>query len=988
MKTRIADLSNNNSLIKTNAILSSTADSQYESKIRLALSLLNLDECDYLGESIFFKIPYKRLKSAHLFFQYLRAEFDAEIQYLNYSERADQVQLVLEQAYQVLRQALAQHQQEDDLYSHGLEDISLYQFSRLYRGGAPRLSILVTAEKHDGCEPGFMGIQTRDVLFYLAKKFVDKQERVEFIRQQLKAHVGAARLSSEVIFSLYEQYQSELPEYLVKLDYQAIDAEGIVTPDKKDLKRTSTIKWIAERSGLLAELAVQAYQFSKKRSFFDINTEAVLEVIGNDIAGVFGLQVQEQQLYLDVYPNGFLKFMLKAAWLNDAKRLKVAGDEGNRKYLVSMLEHPIHDVMFVSDKSIVNLSEYLALFAVQGDRDAIGSCAQNKLRIGDRLIGIDFGKAYQGDFSAVIDMRFDFTFNSPEFKNYSIFYDCLRSELMRGVLKVAKLHGEILDPEILKSYGGEFVDEINLIMPHADETIFDDYIGRIQIISNAFSGNSVVEEKNKACCEEMIKRIKKAKENAIKARQILVDKFRPYFTVEANVLNLMQNLEGYWSGETSLRSPDSRVLLRHLRVIDQKVVDWKVDVSGDRYALIASFSTASQAAAAVSAVSILSSENIKLDVSDYQLTISFKKIDLKNVYRLYSAEIVKAKHHLSDYQIQLGIFRKDQCLKTRLSSFEKYQVAANLVIVGSGYQLSFLPVFPAEKIDPIFEQVIKFDLHKMNVEVDSGMNLLVKFPKNDLVAVWGTMVAIHHFYEKQKLIASHADVFNACVNVIKSLYQGASFVCEMDRRNDRVNVEISYLGDGQLQDEIFKKVLLEVAANLEESVVKTVVPNGVHFVFKSHCYSLFNQFLLNELYLVFKRQLASPSDIVQSEIEVDDLSQMKDELRALIASFREVANQKKTISYFAFFTNVTKGYVNSWTPGTSDWLRTELDRKVLDFSNESLMVLRDLLLVRQEHIASFVEDKYVLHRRHLTRALGVIELLCEAMPIPGSSMVR
>lgn len=643
----------------------------------------------------FNRIHTKALKIRHLHYLYMRKEFEIVLNNLaNNNSGAQHIEI--EQA-KALRDVLlnssivAEHIDKYSANSVGLLELDTRSHSNQSLEESSQNStnmsesVISIAPKTSGVEPGFKAFEVEDVMLYVWDKFPEEKyetERLAFI----KSYAADPK-------KIYTAHEAEINMHLVKLTYTHMTTNNKLIPNLEDLRRTGAIKNIQKNLGsAVATVAAYGYQFIKTRSSEKINVEAALEVLANDIARVAGMHVQVQYLYRGVYPNGGVQFKLKAIYLRDVRELGPLkggsnSDNGNYCYRQALFDSNV----YLSDHSIKNFAENLPLLIVQCDRDAIGSKGQNKMRTKDRLIGIDFGHAYSEEQSLLV--RYDFSFNEPKFKNYSVFYDARRSSIMRGLLKIARLHGENIPDDILKSYGHDFYTEIKNIQPHSDETIFTDYINKFAEIANEFNKNSY----DKHCLTEMHEVVKRAQERHIRNRKLLVEQFRSYLNIEKQVIDIAENIEKVFCGRnnTSLRSQDGSVLLQHLRIINSNVCNLKfLTRNDDEYQIQFIFKNGGEAEKALKELNTwlqnYSATNTKFNLNDEFLMVTFKKADLIYINKIFSEEIIKEKFHRVDnklfnqYQLELEIQALIQQLSNYVLSFE---FAKNKDT--QGYQLKF-----------------------------------------------------------------------------------------------------------------------------------------------------------------------------------------------------------------------------------------------------------------------------------------------------------
>jgi hypothetical protein len=484
-------------------------------------------------------------------------------------------------------------------HSKGLSDMDIKNVNYVSKTESSDSSNLLESStikigsKNSGVEPGFQALTDRDIYLELKNKYPQRAERLKEISKLIKEFVGKDKDITK-LHAKFNKDISKLPRYIVKLNHTTITDDGQIIPQDTDLSRSSQIAALNNISPIFGQVGVFFYKNFKTATFEAKNTEAVLEALANDIARVHGLTVQDQVLYPSLYDNGLYRLMLKAVWVEDARDLGgskgncLAGSTTDENYVVKKVVLPRYDITSISDDEIM-LAEHYALLLAQGDRDAIGSKGQNKMRRGNELIGIDFGHAYAGENKIIDLLDHDFYLPPPsetKFKNYSVFYDNKRSDLMRGILILAKLANKTLDEKNLKLYGDEFFDKLQKIKAGDDITVFDDYQRKFQEIASEFEGNK--DDKNANCCKAIALAIITVSEIAKSSRAKLINKFRDYLNTPPQILDLMQNLELLLAGpdNTSLRSPDSTVLLKNLRHNRKRLIKWTA-YSEDNFSLTA-----------------------------------------------------------------------------------------------------------------------------------------------------------------------------------------------------------------------------------------------------------------------------------------------------------------------------------------------------------------------------------------------------------------
>lgn len=505
-------------------------------------------------------------------------------------------------------------------------------------------SIQVTSKKSSGVEPGFKGILLEDLLLQLKKKYPNKTERLACLA---KHQFSAA--------ALYKLLENELPDYLIKLDYDKLKGSENVKPNKADLARSSKIQKIAAVSSVAADVILTGYQYLKTKSTAKVNKEAVIEALSNDVARVHGMKVQDQRLLYGTYEDGRLKLMLKGAWLTNIQELGPlqggkTGSNGN--YMVQKAPPNALNIKYFSNANLGNLGFCYPLFLVQNDYDAIGSQGQNKLHDGKKLIGIDFGHAYAAKNQLISKLDQRFRFQDEKYKNFSVFFDSPRLHMVKGLLVMAKLAGVVLDANIIKAYGEDFYQSLEAIKPGDDKRVFDDYE---QKFAELLQRADLVHRKD---YQEIITGIQQTREYAISARNTLVSKFQRYLSLPPQLIELGENLEklhGCILGNATIRSENGQVLLNHLQVVDaKKLLAWpKIHRAktqdGNNYLLEFEKDKAGQVSALFKTLKQLWPEAEVLEYSGkYILKVSEAKLATLGDY--FNEQKLKQKYFPAEYQ--------------------------------------------------------------------------------------------------------------------------------------------------------------------------------------------------------------------------------------------------------------------------------------------------------------------------------------------------
>lgn len=703
-----------------------------------SLQIAHLFELLDIEQSNFSQIPTIELKRQALQYHLVQKEFDLIGSRFVLGASAEQIKKKLELiklAYEALLQSEEASTVTSSLspYSQGLHQWYLRSIAPdVMPVKGKRHSINFLEAKDDGVEPGYKAFLNQAVHAVLFEKFPNDSDR----QNEIEKHMGD-------VLSVYETYKKDISRYIVKLVHKNISADFNIEPDKDDLKRTKTILGMYELNELIGEFATAIYQKFKTAPVTEKNIEAVLEVIGNDVARVAGLQVQDQGLYPGLYDKyGILKLMLIAKWVDNATTLKPLAGTTNYQYRVNDVLAADGGIKFISNDSIKHFAQYLPLFIIQGDNDAIGSRGQNKIVVDNELIGIDFGHAYHQNI--VNKVRADFSVDDKNFKNYSVFNDAPRSEIVRGLLILAKLKGERLSPKVVNSYGQEFVEKIDQIIPHSDEIIFDDYLSVFQQLKEKFS-NDAAGDYNRQCCEKIIVKIRETKAKAIhEARDAFVSKFNQYLILPKMAVDLLQNMEKVMAGakNTTLRAGDNgEVMLHHLRMLKPAIVDWDTDVNLGLYNFTATFDNVESAIAAGNTLlQYMSAHHAMLNITRVgnSLSVTFDESKLTELSLLFSENRIKHRYHPQDYALYQHYSREIELAK-QMKLLQQFGFDGQLSIVAGKaghYQITFNR--NEVEVDPQFVRSLS---SQFNI-IEINGNSVITFPKSDLIEVIKKISAI------------------------------------------------------------------------------------------------------------------------------------------------------------------------------------------------------------------------------------------------------
>ncbi|KTD21724.1 hypothetical protein [Legionella londiniensis] len=595
----------------------------------------------------------------------------------------------LDKAYQIALEYQSNIKTEEySPYSIGLQDLELrtsYKKKKKLHNASEDLtaSIMMIGNKNSGVEPGFEAGLIEDLVFHLEKVYPDLKERLDYFN-----HFDGD------FKKIYDTHR-ELPKYLVKQDY-TLSESGKITPDVEDLKRANSVQQAYKFHKIYGDIYVAAYKFFKTGTPVEKNCDAVLEALTNDLARVAGMKVQEQTLYESAYETGELKLLLKGKWLSNANILgPLAGGLPNshQNYRVIPLDLHPEGLQYLSNNSISDLAVYYATAIIHGDYDMIGSKGQNKLEINNEFYGIDFGHALRGMNQLVKTLLPNL--HLPEktlkkFKNFSIFYDAPRSELMKGALIYAKLAGVSLPEALLSQYGPEFKKRIDQIEAGAMEKVFADYKKKFEKLKR---NNPIY----RSDCEAILKKIEETREIAFHARQAFLTKLGNAIFYPPKILDILENLEKISMGpeKTALRSPDNTVLLNYVRVNKESdLIPWTFNSIPSGYEFKAVFKSEPDAMNALKALNNFTQCSKKIVGMGRELILTCPKEQLDLLSSQVADEQIKKRFHPKDY-----VHYKQFSLEKKIQEFIKQ----NQIIL-KPIQLSIKLMLPVQK-KPVYQLV-------------------------------------------------------------------------------------------------------------------------------------------------------------------------------------------------------------------------------------------------------------------------------------------
>lgn len=467
-------------------------------------------------------------------------------------------------------------------------------------------------DKPGGVEPGFLGIKIDEALISRFndhygltiqpaefKTYVEKK-----LREDKTAFTEFAKsLSSEC---RAKNTSTNLELWLFKQDYN--DGEKVAPPLDR-LQATNAI----QQSMLPIMVSGRAYEVFRKNSKENENINAVLECLGNEIARLYGMPVQDQRLIFGTYLDGHPKLMTACRWDTQMDMIegKIAGSKEKDEYRGYLVKgevikdeegKPVKDkkgklmFKFETDKtgklcidtSIKNLGEYLALFIAQGDRDVLGSQGQNKGIKNGQLFGFDFGHSYREENPLLKTLNDSFAFIQPtskseKFKNMSVFYDTNMSERMLSMFYMYQLADDAVKNknftsterhkieqaiEAYKEIFPEFKEKITAMQAanNKESEVFNAYIAKFKELA-AKSNNPFEKKQYLIYAQE----VETAKKRAAVATDTMLTIFKNKLQLTPGEVDFCQNVERLLS-TTRETSTDDRVKLTHLRILPEEFI--------------------------------------------------------------------------------------------------------------------------------------------------------------------------------------------------------------------------------------------------------------------------------------------------------------------------------------------------------------------------------------------------------------------------------
>lgn len=508
-----------------------------------------------------------------------------------------------------------------------------------YPKGVRLGSYFCVGDKPGGVEPGFLGIYIDDnFVERFNKRFPELASADPEICKRRLDHAnknninvvdpstGERKKFSDAVAVFAQELKKEcqnkneptdLKMWLIKQDYNTA-LFGKVSPPTSRLAKTNAVESIVKKTRLsstqiiqegLTTLAAGAFYVGRLlgSSQSQENINAVKESLANDIANLYGMRVQRQQLLIGSYEDGHPKLMTACGWEPGFQPIegRLHGSKTKEDYegYITEKDDPTRAAR------IEGAGEYLPLLYYLGDRDALGSKGGNKglveERIVDsegaehtvtRLLGIDFGKAYPQKNLLVPTMQDDFSITQPndvnkKFKNISSMQDYPITEKMMSMFYMYQLADDkaksVFTPQekqkielAIAAYEKafpEFKSKIEKMRAEdaKEHVVFDAYILKFKELQNKAekSGDTLTANEYKKYAEE----VKQAKAQSVNNSMAMFKVMKERMQLSPQNLGVLDNLEKLTSIATP-HSGDTNVQLNHLRVQPEFRTRWRMEV--------------------------------------------------------------------------------------------------------------------------------------------------------------------------------------------------------------------------------------------------------------------------------------------------------------------------------------------------------------------------------------------------------------------------
>ena len=901
----------------------------------------------------FNKISTLALKQEYLRYRFLRTEFDLLVELKNQSDLPNEIIqpnlaaffAFLDEVYAHVRlELLADHVDRYGKHSLGLTQLDIRPPEEVGKSAEASestsssltRSVMQIDEKKGGIEPGFQAVLMQDILLHidnqtggLRDQRIEKLKSFDFDREKLIA-----------------AFKEHVPQYLVKLTYDEL-SNGKVVPEAVNIKRTSTVQ-AAYKTNRLFGLAVEKVMLlAKTEELTKKNCEAFQEIIANDVARLCGMQVQDQYLMQRIL-HGRLQFLLVGKWVERATTFNLGGSEDKKfnNLIVRDVVAKQNGIVGLSDNSVTNVPQQLPLMLTQADNDGIGSKGQNKLRVGNRLVGIDFGHAYRKTPAEVAnfiaqEITLDFQVKHPDFKNYSIFNDFNRSDIVKGLLPLAKLAGQTISPEIVQSYGDPHLQaQLDQLNPNDDLNIFDDYSNKIRALLNEYV--LAKDEANFTCCEVMLATIETAKQSALAARTALLEKFKTLITLSKQDIDILENLEKLFAGKenTTLRSPSNQILLNHLRIKGQRPII--TPVKGEAFT---AFSLSTTREIDDKSLEFIWLKNIAqavegsiftFDSKSKTITFYVKKNMLNKMLGYLNEEKIKAYFHPEDHKLAEHYILESEMILL-LSSFKKYGLDLQLT-ADKGYLI--VNNSQDASRDPLFQEALihrNFKLHQ-------------PFAFDNLANTFALLTVVANDTEQNR--KDFLDKFTKLQNEFMEFSgkQQPFFSLKIEGFNTQLILNNS--------DELMRVCYVKQQTRLKRFLEPN--PLTTHDLLALYSYLVL---FLNQYKQAQPAQVEPHPQVAANNDDDDQNNYQETEKELLFNDLREllVLLMRGPSSWFASTTNLITSAFYSANPAEAKNVSQQINLFIEknQFNHEAVQDILELLKKREQHIETFLLPKSI-----------------------------
>lgn len=548
---------------------------------------------------------------------------------------------------------------------------------------------------------------------------------------------------------------------IIKGNYDNIGDDGVAKPEYEDIARSGTLQALKKLPlpyfiNIPYMIGLAIYQAHKSETVSQMNRSAIREVLSTDLARLYGMSVHDQTLSSREVTGKKDQFLLGSTFVKNARELGPLYGPKAQSYCAQPLLFEQSGIKHVSVNPVNSLPSFFAILAVIGDRDKVGSQGQNLLQKDGKLFGIDFGHAFAAKNPLIGSLKYTFKFKAASFKNYSIFTDTNRRELMQGVLKLAIWQGQVEIPKSTRqSYGASFESEVASMNPGDDLKIFEDYISFCQARMNADG----VSKSRKEEYRHLIAEVRKNKEIYKKNRDQLLKIFQPYLKLPAPVHDTLENFEKLCAadrGYTTLRSDN--VLLQHVKVNRNPVQSWKITQCDDKTIIIkAKFKSGREAEKALKAIRGFTSESDSLPEGvtikrrktkkGAAIQINLPSNKLEEFNRFLSEEKIKKRYHAKDYKLGINV-RSEVQLQTDLSNLSQFGVKYELAPVNKKKKDKFSITFSPKDDQGFSVKFLQSTLEKSGFrsKLNESNCFKIEFEKKDITKLSQALSFFEKFY--------------------------------------------------------------------------------------------------------------------------------------------------------------------------------------------------------------------------------------------------